>query len=940
MIELRVLGPVEVRVGDEYLSGSDRQMAVLAMLVMAHGRVVSADRLVDQLWQGRPPPSAAGSLQAYISRLRRLLEPDRPPRAEPKILVSEANGYALRPGDDAVDAWTLEAVLDAVPTMPPERSLALLQQRLAAWRGTPYEQFADEEWARPEIVRLEELRCSAQERMVEARLRAGRLQEAVMAAKALTEAQPLRGEGSRLLAVSLWLANRSADALDALRDHRRHLAEELGLAPEPRLVVLEQAIREQRPEVLAEAGFAADDVALEALRAPHPLKPAGHVRPAQLPRPSASFNGRESQMRQLTAQADAGDGTVLAVIKGPGGVGKTTLALRWAHQMAARYSDGQLYADLRGFGPENAPEEPGEILAGFLSALGVPDQRIPPGLPDRMALYRSLLAGRRMLLVLDNARNAEQVRPLLPGTGGCAVVLTCRGGLTGLVLAEGAKQIRLDAFGDDDARAYLAARLGAAAVDADPAARDAIVARCGGLPLALAVVAARGARFPLSAVAAELADDGLDAFVVPGMEHDLRAIFSWSYRHLPPDAAALFRRLALHPGPDVTLAAATAVAGGDRAGTRRLLRSLCDEQLLTERLPGRFAYHDLLRAYARELAGHLDSEDSRRSVLVRLAEHHLYSAAAATNVYYQRESVLDDAPESAEQVGFADGDEKAALSWLEREYANIMAVADASPGFAHYFAWALAVFQQDVHLLVDDSIRLCETGIRHAEQDGDRWWISYLNYLIGRAHVRAHRPDEGRGQVERSIEVARELDDPLRLGQALLTLVVSIYGVGRIPSREQTLQAHPYLMEAREHYRRGDGRLFLEGEANCLNALGWFHYYAAGGKDAAVELIQQSIEIHRELGNPGGGAGTLIDLGRLLQDAGDIEAAAAAFESALELLAGSGPRRIEPLVGLYVCYRESGDEEAAQRVRVEALGQLETAHYPDIERLTAILGAA
>ena len=509
MIELRVLGPVEVRVGDEYLSGSDRQMAVLAMLVMAHGRVVSADRLVDQLWQGRPPPSAAGSLQAYISRLRRLLEPDRPPRAEPKILVSEANGYALRPGDDAVDAWTLEAVLDAVPTMPPERSLALLQQRLAAWRGTPYEQFADEEWARPEIVRLEELRCSAQERMVEARLRAGRLQEAVMAAKALTEAQPLRGEGSRLLAVSLWLANRSADALDALRDHRRHLAEELGLGPEPRLVVLEQAIREQRPEVLTEAGFAADDVALEALRAPHPLKPAGHVRPAQLPRPSASFNGRESQMRQLTAQADAGDGTVLAVIKGPGGVGKTTLALRWAHQMAARYSDGQLYADLRGFGPENAPEEPGEILAGFLSALGVPDQRIPPGLPDRMALYRSLLAGRRMLLVLDNARNAEQVRPLLPGTGGCAVVLTCRGGLTGLVLAEGAKQIRLDAFGDDDARAYLAARLGAAAVDADPAARDAIVARCGGLPLALAVVGARAearADLPLTALAAELSD--------------------------------------------------------------------------------------------------------------------------------------------------------------------------------------------------------------------------------------------------------------------------------------------------------------------------------------------------------------------------------------------------------------------------------------------------
>ncbi|MEU4235898.1 BTAD domain-containing putative transcriptional regulator [Actinoplanes sp. NPDC026619] len=919
MIEVRVLGPVEVRVGGAIRSGADRQLAVLAMLVAANGRAVSADRLADQLWPAGPPPSAAGSLQAYISRLRRQLEPDRLPRAAPKVLVSEPAGYALRLGDDAVDSWALERALGAAPRMPPERALALLREHLAGWRGTPYEQFTDEDWARPEIARLDELRGSAQERMIEAMLRAGRPNDAVVAANALTDAQPLRGAAWRLLAIGLWLANRSADALEALRRHRRYLAEELGLDPERDLVRLAQAIREQRPELLD------DDVAVEAMRATN--QPGG-VRPAQLPRPSAAFAGREAELRRLTAQADAG--SVLTVITGPGGVGKTTLALRWAHRVAARYDDGQLYADLRGFGPEDAPAEPGEILAGFLGALGIPDQRVPPGLDERVALYRSVLAGRRMLLVLDNARSAAQVRPLLPGTPGCAVVVTCRGGLTGLVLAEGARPMRLDAFTDEEARAYLGA--------ADSPALDVILARCGGLPLALAVVAARAAEFPLAAVAAELADDGLDAFAVPGVKHDLRTVFSWSYRHLPDDAAALFRRLALHPGPDVTLAAATAVAGGDRAGTRRLLRLLCDAQLLTERQPDRFGYHDLLRAYATELAGNVDSAECRRDVLRRLAEHHLYSAAGAAKICYTfRARMFDDVPESAWPVEFADGDERGAMSWLESEYDNLMAVAEAWPAFSAGFAWALADFQQDLHFMMDDSIRLARAGLPYAERDGERWWISYLNYLIGRGHLRHHQPAEARPALERSVEIARGLDDPIRLGHGLLSLALSVSGLAGVPTRERAIAAYPYAVEAGEHYRKVAESQRLEGESNCLIVIGWFHYYGPGGISTAIDCFRRSVDLHERTGNVAGVAATWVDIGRLQRHSGDIDAAMAAFETALEIFGESSYQRIEPLVGLYGCHRDAGDERAAQQIRAEAVGLMKSARYPDLERLTAAL---
>jgi DNA-binding SARP family transcriptional activator/tetratricopeptide (TPR) repeat protein len=914
MIEVCVLGPVEVRAVEAGASGGYQQQAVLAMLVAAGGRVVPADRIVDQVWGGDPPASATATLQAYISRLRRVLEPDRAPRTAPQILVSEAAGYALRLPPQQVDAWRFERDLARSPDLPPHEAVSVLREALALWRGVPYEQFADEEWARSEIARLTELRCAAQERVIAAMLRVGRIAEAVPAAQALADAEPLRGEAWRLLALGLWAAHRSADALDALRRHREHLARDLGLDPEPTLSMLEQAILAQRGEVLQEA-----------VGTPH-------LRPAQLPRSAAGFAAREAELGELTRLFTTK--TVLAVISGAGGVGKTTLAVRWAHMVAGRYPDGQLYADLRGFGPEESPASASDVLFGFLTALGLPDHRIPPSVDERVALFRSVLAGRRMLLLLDNAADADQVRPLLPGTPQSAVVVTSRSQLGGLVVAEGAHTLRLDAFDDDEARNYLRGRLGAARVDAEPDARDAIVARCGGLPLALAVVCARAATrstFSLAAIAAELTgEEGLDAFTVTGFKHDLRSVFSWSYRQLPDGAAALFRHLAQHPGAAVSRAAAISVAGDE---ARAQLRLLCDAHLLDERSPGRYVYHDLVRAYALEVAP--PSPETTR----RLVDHYLLSGANAVEVCfpYRQPSRVPPIPDGIRPETFAGPEE--AYAWQDAEYDTMLALADlARTEQLKFFVWVLCPYQQDIRFHLHDSIALARRALRIAERDGDMWWIGFLQYAIGRAYLRLNQIELSLPPLEAAIEVGRATNDPIRLAHGLLSVATGIIGVHEVPTQEQTIRAYPYAVEALAAYRRMGGSFGRVEEANALHPIAWYHFYRPDGREKARRLLQESIDINVRFDQHHGAANAWMHLARFHAATGDPATAVTAFEEALRLFGDMQDLRIEPLIGLYTTHLAAGDEAAANRARREAMSLLETARYPDIERLEAILG--
>ncbi|MFF5078281.1 BTAD domain-containing putative transcriptional regulator [Actinoplanes sp. NPDC000266] len=916
---MRVLGPVEVLLDGEPIAVRGNQpLAVLAILAAARGRPVASDRLIDHLWGAAPPAGAAAVLQSHVSRLRRALEPRRPPRGAAQLLVREAAGYALRLPAGSLDAGRFEQGLRAADGLPPAGALDRLRDALQLWRGRPYEQFADDEWAATETARLTELHHTARERAVDALLRLERTDEAIPAARALTGEDPLRGEPWRLLALALWAASRSGEALSVLGEHRRVVADELGLDPDPALAALEQAIREQRADVL------------EAALRPGPSP----VRPAQLPRAQPAFAGRSDELRRLDRHTPA-----LVVVSGTGGVGKTTLAVRWAHQAAARYPDGQLHVDLRGFGPEDAAADPGDVLAAFLGALGVPDQRIPPSTADRTALFRSVLAARRMLLVLDNARDADQVRPLLPGNPDCAVVVTSRSHLIDLIVTDGAYPMRLDAFRPAESVAYLRRRLGDEVVDADPGARDAIVERCGGLPLALALVCARGA-FPLAEIDAELGyAEGLDGFAVPGVKHDLRAVFSWSYRRLVPLAARMFRLIALHPGPDLSVAAAAALGGTEPAVARMLLRRLTDAHLIAEHRPGRFTLHDLVRAYAKETAGRVDPAEERDAAVTRLLDFYLHSSrnAAQTQYPYRRPVMVGDPPPGITVAAFADV--PGALAWLDSEYDNILSLLDLcrtgpSEHYLPLFVWTLASYQQDIRFHLVDALALATDAL---EITGDRWWTGYLRYMVGRGLLRLGRHEEARAELEKAIAIGREMDDPGRMAHGLLSVAVSIVTVHDVPTRAQAEAAHPYAVEARDNYLRMGSEQGAVEVANALHPIAWYHAHQPGGHGEARRLFEESIAISERWRHAYGAAAGWMQLARFHQHTGDLTAAVAAFGKAIELYGEVADLRIEPLIGLYACHRDAGDLEAAARTRDEVVALLKTARYPDLARLSGIL---
>ncbi|GIE74174.1 SARP family transcriptional regulator [Actinoplanes philippinensis] len=917
--EIRVLGPMEVLVGGRPVAlGGHRQQAVLAMLVAARGRVVPVERIVAQVWAGDPPPQPLASLQAYVSRLRRALEPDRAPRTPARVLVSDGNGYALRLPEDAVDAWGFVRDVDGAPEAveDAEEAATLLRKALARWRGAPFARFAGEPWARAEITRLTGVHRLAREREVLAKLRLGHAGDAVPAAQGLAEAEPLRSRAWWLYALALWAAHRSAEALHALRRHRRLLTAELGLSPDPSIGELERAILEQRQSMLHEVLGTA---------------PAERVLPAQLPRAPVGFAAREAKLAELSRHPDG-----LLVITGTGGVGKTALAVRWAHQVAPRYPDGRLYADLRGFGPEGVPAAPGEVLAGFLTALGVPDQRIPPGQAERTALLRSVLAGRRVLLVLDNAHDAEQVRPLLPGADGCAVVVTSRDRMSGLVVSDSARIVPLDVFDAADSRSYLRERLGAAVVDADPAARDVIVARCGGLPLALAVVCARAGGFPMAAVAEDLEHGSLP---------DLWSVFSWSYRQLPSEAAELFRRLALHPGPDVTLAAAVSVSGASRPATRAVLRRLTDAHLLDERLPGRFVFHDLLRTYAARAADEEDDAAARDDVIRRLVEHHLHSANNAAK-RYMTYPIPDIAGEPAADVAPEEfADPAAALAWMAGAYDNVMALAAVAPDrYLGPLAGVLCPYQQDFRFFVDDSIELCRRAAAVAERDGLGWWKRYLLFLMARGHLWRNEGDAARPLLERVIASAREAGLPISIAQGLIALVTSITGYIGTPEREAVREAYPYALEALENYRAAlddpvYGPTAHIGTARTMLTIAWWRFYEDGDASGAAGLIGEAVDEHVAGGNSQHAAEALLNLGYLRRAAGDPGGAVAAFQRVLDEHGDVAEHRMDPLIGLYLVHTGAGDGAAAERVREQAQELASTARYHDVARLRAVLGS-
>ena len=426
-----------------------------------------------------------------------------------------------------------------------------------------------------------------------------------------------------------------------------------------------------------------------------PLRARASAVPRQLPAATCLFTGRVSELAALDGMLDgAGRAVVISTIGGAAGIGKTALAVYWAHQVAARFPDGQLYANLRGFGPADTPATSSEVITGFLDALGVPPNRIPVDLADQAALYRSLLAGRRVLVILDNARDGEQVRPLLPGSPGCLVLVTSRAQLTGLVAAEGAHQVTLGLFNHDDARDLLARRLGTQRIAREPEAVDELIHACARLPLAISIAAAQATTRPalsLGSLAVELREEPgrLDAFDTGDPVASVRTVFSWSYRQLSGPDAKVFRLLGMHPGPDFSLPSAVSLTGLPFGDARAALTRLARAHLLTEHVPGRYSFHDLLHSYAAEQAQVHDDSTERRDAVQRVLDHYLYTADAGTVLLNPTRVPLGlPAPDPAVRPETF-SDEFQALAWFETEHQTLLAAVACASGQPDARSWQL-----------------------------------------------------------------------------------------------------------------------------------------------------------------------------------------------------------------------------------------------------------
>ena len=624
-LKFAVLGPVRAWRGNAELGvGAPQQQAVLAMLLLANGRQVALDAVISGLWDDDPPLAATGTVRTYVSRLRHRLG-DAGRGGATGVIESAGSGYVLSAPVGALDLdvftrLTKDAQRErAGPPAGMTKAAALLHDALELGQGTPLAGVPGP-YAESQRVRIVELQLAATEERLALQIELGEHVAAAAELRSLLASHPTRERVGELLMLALYRSGRQTDALAVFDRVRRLLGEELGIDPGPGLREMHQRILEVDrglivpvdPPRIAETG-------------PDGPLAVPVVAPAQLPADLSAFVGRHRELARLNSLLDDGapsSATVeIAAIDGIAGIGKTALAVHWAHRAADRFPDGQLYANLGGFDPSGVAMSPEDALRGFLETLGVAPQRIPGDFGAQASLYRSMLNGRRMLVLLDNVRDIEQVRPLLPGSPGCLVLITSRNRLPGLIAAHGAHAVSLDPFPADEARRAMARRLGSARLAAESDAVDEIIERCGGLPLALAVIAARATVYqdlPLAEIAGELRDarTRLDALSADGAA-DVRAAFSWSYRVLSVPARRLFRLLAVHGGPEFSSNAAASLAGLPRAEIQPLLAELTGARLLTEHRPGRFTSHDLTRVYGAELSAAEDSaaedrQDDRR----------------------------------------------------------------------------------------------------------------------------------------------------------------------------------------------------------------------------------------------------------------------------------------------------------------------------------------
>ena len=951
-MDFGLLGPLVVRDGTRHVPVSaPRQRVLLAVLLLNAGRVVSLDALAETLWEGEPPAGARGALQSAVQRLRSTLG-----ASGADLIETRPPGYLIRVDDGEFDVREFGALAApghaAAEAGDWVQAADLLRKGLGLWRGEPLADVPSRLLRDREVPAIEDQRLQALTARIDADLHLGRHGEVVAELRQLVAAHPLQEQFHAQLMLSLYRSGRQADALAAYRDVRRFLAEELGIDPGPELRLLHQRILAADSELLLLSGGEPSG-SVSAMHAPPPpghSDPAAvhpNVMPRLLPAATRHFVGRAEALKALTglaaeaaeaAKAEPAHGPVISVIDGTAGIGKTTLAVYFAQHVAAQFPDGQLYVNLRGFDPSGPPMTSAEAIGLFLDALAVPAARIPAGLEAQAGLYRSLLAGKRMLVLLDNARDVDQVRYLLPASSGCMVIVTSRSKLTSLVAMEGAYPLALDVLAASEAEELLIRHLGSERVTGDLSAAEELIEQCARLPLALSIAAARTASQPglsLAALTADLRDAHrrLDALDAGHAAANVRAVLSWSYQQLDTTAARLFRLLGLHAGPDINGPAAASMAGLPLDEARRGLGELTAAHLLAEHSPGRFSCHDLLRAYAAELTRSADSEADRRAATGRMLDHYLHTAhSAALRLHPTRRPITLAAPQPGvepEQIG----DAAAALAWFQAERRVLIAAAGRAhqAGFdvhAWQLAWALSRFL-DTRGRWQDWAAVEQIAVTATGRLGDRAAQASAHQRLGFVSGRLGRYDDAYRHLELALGIHTERKD--HAGQAYVqhALALTLNNQGRYR------EALGHAQRALESWTAaGD----LSGRAMALNSAGWFHGLL-GDHQQALACLRQSLGLFRDLGHDEGVASVLDSLGYVHQQLGDYAEATVCYQQALALHREIGARWgvAETLGHLGDAQHAAGNRAQARQAWEEALAILDDLGLPDADQIRAKL---
>ncbi|MCP2246628.1 AfsR/SARP family transcriptional regulator [Lentzea aerocolonigenes] len=902
-VELRVLGDVEAWIdGRRVEVGHARQRCVLAVMALEANRVVTVDQLLDRVWSAQLPHQGRQVVRTYVSRLRRLLAPGG------VEIERRPGGYVLLTDPDNVDVHRFHRLVTQARAAGDERAIGLFDQALALWSGEPFTGL-ETPWLATVRAGLEREHLAARLDHVDVALRCGEHTRLLPELSTLAGENPLDERIAGQLVLALYRAGRQADALAHYQRTRRLLAEELGTDPGPQLRQLHQRILGADPTL-----------------APGPVS---SVVPRQLPAAPWAFTGRTDHLAALTAALDHRGTVVISAIRGTGGIGKTWLTLAWAHRHLDQFPDGQLFVDLRGFSPDSEPVAPAAAVRGFLDALGVEPDRLPSDPQAQVGLFRSLVARRRMLIVLDNAADAEQVTPLLPGGDSCTVVITSRRTLTGLISRHGALHLSLDTLSTAEAHALLVRRLGTSRIAAEPEAVADLVRRCGGLPLALGIIAGRAhghPHVPLAEFAADLRDLGLGALEDDDPATGLPTVLSWSLRGLTTEQQVAFGLLGVAPGPDISLLAAAALTGLSVAQTRKVLRGLEEASLLGRSTHGRYRMHDLVRRYA--TSHHELPDDVRQAALRRVIDFYLHTAHAADHLLNYNHPDLQLDPPECRPLELPDL--AAALAWLEAEHACLLAAQHtAAVHDWHRAVWQLAWTVSTFHTRrgrLRDRLTVWQAGLSAAEQLNDPASRALAHRLLGLAHSDLGLHDEAIGHLRKSLTVAEQHQDAVNqahthrvLGLALekrdcrraldhATRALELYrGIGNPVWEACALNdvgLYAGLLgdhdEGRAHceaalvlFRRHDD---LTGEADALDSLGHIAHHAAR-HDEAIHHYQQALTLRRHLGATYGVADILDGLASSQAALGRRNQARAAWCEALEL------------------YRDQGRDEDADRVQ-------------------------